>query len=135
MKKNVLTYVYLVLSVTLISGCGSSNSSDVGNPNNPNNNQETQVFNNLSKTEMAKVLSAKEEMEAVNIFSSAYQEENKSKIKKIQNNEDIFEITDDLYVMKEFPEVSNQTMYVDNRVGGIKLETETTLGWCFFSMG
>ena len=124
MKKNVMTYVYLVLSVTLISGCGSSNSSD----NNPNNNQETQVFNNLSKTEMAKVLSAKEEMEAVNIFSSTYQEENKSKIKKIQNNEDIFEITDDLYVMKEFPEVSNHTMYVDNRVGGIKLETETTLG-------
>lgn len=118
-KRALITYLYIGLVIALLASCNSQKSRD-----------GIKVLKNLNKTEIAKVLSAKEEMEAVSFFSDLYQEENKSRIRRLQNNNDeIFEITDDLYIMKEFPEISNNTSFVENRIHGIELETSHALDY------
>lgn len=119
MKKitKILKVSSLMFILVSIAACDKSN--------NDNNMDESMKFSSsMSKEEIAKVLSAKEEMKSTDLFV----EDNKVNNKQRQRKNKI-EITNDKYVMDEFPEISNSTMFVDNRVGGIRLDRNQSIDY------
>ena len=113
----ILKVSSLMFILVSIAACDKSN--------NDNNMDESMKFSSsMSKEEIAKVLSAKEEMKSTDLFV----EDNKVNNKQRQRKNKI-EITNDKYVMDEFPEISNSTMFVDNRVGGIMLDRNESIDY------
>ena len=70
-KKRILSYLAISTILFNIAACDNSN------PNTIVGEENEKVYASLSKEEMAKVLSAKEEMEAIKLFEEGNIQKNK----------------------------------------------------------